>query len=126
MLDEPKCQRSSSSPPLKITLRLDAVAVGSGYHDAKVTLLGAGPPRGVGRKMTNTSGAVGFHHLPDVSGVTVSASDNGVDGRFVYQLGDRVYYVAEDGRVHGAELPCGARTKFEVRASAPLQVPELP
>ena len=123
MLDEPKCPRNTSSPPLKITLRLDPVAAG-GHYDARVTLLGAGLPGRVGT-MTNMSGAVGFRHLPDVSGITVSASDNGVDRRFVYQLGDRVYYVAEDGRVHGADLPCGARTTFEVRASAPLQVPEL-
>ena len=124
MLDEPKCQRSSSNPPLKITLRLDPHAVEGGHHDAKVTLLGAGPPRGVG-KMTNMSGAVGFRRMPDVNGITVTASDTGVDRRFAYHLGDRVYYVAEDGRVHAAELPCGARTKFEVLASAPLQVPEL-
>ena len=41
-------------------------------------------------------------------------------------LGDRIYYVTEDGRVHAAELPCGARTKFKLRATAPLQVPERP
>lgn len=124
MLDLPKCQRSSSSPPLKITLRLDPVTAGSGHHDAKVTLFGGGPPRDVGM-MTNMSGAVGFRRSPDVNGITVSASDMGVDRRFAYQLGDRIYYVAEDGRIHATELPCGARTTFEVRASAPLQVPEL-
>lgn len=124
MLDEPKCPRNPSSLPLKVTLQLDPLTAGGGHYDAKVTLLGAGQPRGVG-KMTNMSGAVGFRRAPDVNGITVSASDMGVERRFAYQLGDRIYYVAEDGRVHAAELPCGARTKLEVRASAPLQVPEL-
>jgi hypothetical protein len=123
MLDEPKCPRSPSSQPVKVTLRLDPVAAGGGHHDAKVTLLGAGAPRDVG-KMTNMSGAVGFRRSRDVNGIIVSASDMGLDRRFVYQLGDRIYYVSEDGRVHAADLPCGTRTKFEVRASAALQVPE--
>lgn len=125
MLDEPKCQRRSSSPPHETTLELDPSAVGGGHHDAKVTLLGAGPTRGLG-KMTNMSGAVGFRRLPDLNGVTISASDMGVDRRLAYQLGDRVYYVADDGHVHAAELPCGARVKFDVRALPPLKVPELP
>lgn len=125
MLDEPKCRRDPSSAQRKVTLQLAPVSAGEGHYDARVTLHGVGTPRGVGEDMTNVSGAVGFRRWPDLNGVTVLASDMGVDLRFAYQLGDRIYYVAKDGRVRAAELPCGARVTFEVRASAPLRVSEL-
>ena len=125
MLDEPKCQRGSSKPPLKITLQLDPVAVGGGHHHARVSLLGAGPPRGLGR-MSNMSGAVGFRHSPDVNGIMVSASDMGLDLRFAYQLGDRIL-LRRRGRPHPRRRP-SVRCTYEVRGSClrPASGPRVP
>jgi hypothetical protein len=51
-----------------------------------------------------------------MNGIEVEASDDGTVRRFAYQLGDRIYYSADDGRVHAADLPCGARAAFDVLA----------
>lgn len=132
MLDEPKCRRSSSRAPVKITLKLAPPAVpmpcGPGFNEqasAQVTLLGAGKPRDLGA-LTNMCGPSWFSRAPDMNGITVAASDMGSVQRFAYQLGDRVYYVTDDGHVRAADLPCGARARFEVATVGRLQVPELP
>lgn len=56
--------------------------------------------------------------VPPSGMVEVEASDHDTVRRFAYQLGDHVYYVADDGRVHAADLPCGARAVFDVLAPA--------
>ncbi len=132
MLDEPKCPRSPSSAPVKITLKLAPPPVpmpcmpeSEQQASAQVTLLGAGKPRDLGA-LTNMCGASWFRRAPDMNGIAVTASDMGSEQRFAYQLGDRVYYATDDGRVRAADLPCGARARFEVATVGRLQVPELP
>ncbi len=125
MLDEPKCARDPSRASVKVTLKLDAlrdmkVDVGGGpacFPNAKVTLLGLGQPRPLGL-LTDLCGPVWIRRPHDTTGIEVEASDDSTVRRFAYQLGDRVYYVADDGRVHAADLPCGARAVFDVVAPA--------
>lgn len=127
MLDTPKCPRSPSAAPVKIALVLDPLATtcspGGAPDRATVTLIGAGPPRALGR-LGNTCGYLKSARAGDVNGIAVEAGDMGTERRFAYQLGDRVYYASDDGRVHAAELPCGARASFEVRPSGRLRVSE--
>ena len=125
MLDEPKCVRGPSRASVKVTLKLDAVGDSkielggrvACFASANVTLLGLGPPRPLG-VMTDLCGPVWIHRPNDKTGIEVEASDDTTVRRFAYQLGDRVYYAAADGRVHAADLPCGARASFDVLAPA--------
>ena len=117
-LDAPKCPRDPSAPPVKVRLRIDASKTTtrcSPDHmpvEARVSLLGAGAPKDLGI-LNNLCGATGAHRWPNLSGLQINASDMGISQRFVYQLGDRVYYSVEDGHVRAAELPCGARAVFD-------------
>jgi hypothetical protein len=125
MLDEPKCVRDPSRASVKVTLKLDAlrevkVDVAGGpacFPNAKVTLLGLGQPRSLG-VLTDLCGPVWIRRPHDLTGIEVEASDDSTVRRYAYQLGDRVYYVADDGRVHAADLPCGGRAVFDVLAPA--------
>jgi hypothetical protein len=87
------------------------------FPNAKVTLLGLGVPRPLGA-LSDLCGPVWTRRPHDMTGIEVEASDDDTVRRFAYQLGDRVYYVADDGRVHAADLPCGARAVFDVLAPA--------
>jgi hypothetical protein len=110
-----KTWRRADSPcpattPVKITLRLD---------DAKVTLLGAGAARDLGSLDLRSPATI--HRLVDVNGLEVVATGA---QRFIYQLGDRIYFLGQEGRVHAADLPCGGRADFNVLAPRHPEIKE--
>lgn len=133
-LDAPKCPRVDTIAPVKLTMKLDAIK-GSNAHrcspegpavdSARTTLLGAGAPKDLGT-ITNLCGGSRVTRWEGLNGIEVEASDMGTVKRFAYQLGDRVYYVLEDGSVHAAELPCGARAVFGVLAPSHPAMRERP
>lgn len=123
-LDAPKCPRADTIAPVNVTMKIEAmtgpkahrcIPEGPAVDAARTTLLGAGAPKDLGT-ITNLCGGSRVTRWEGVNGIEVEASDMGTVKRFAYQLGDRVYYVLEDGRIRAADLPCGARAVFRVLA----------
>jgi hypothetical protein len=123
-LDAPKCPRADGVAPVKVTLKIDAlkgptahrcIPEGPAVDSGRATLLGAGAPKDLGT-IANLCGGSHVTHWQSINGIEVEASDMGTVKRFAYQLGDRAYYLTEDGTVRAADLPCGARAVFGVVA----------
>jgi len=87
--------------------------------------LGANAPRDLG-VLSNACGGGHVQRWVGANGIEVVASDMGTVKRFAYQLGDRVYYVDEGGRVRAADIPCGAHAAFSVLAQGHTLLREHP
>jgi hypothetical protein len=63
----------------------------------------------------NQCGGLHVTRFTDADAIALETSDMGLEKRFAYRLGDRLYVVGEDDRIAALDLPCGARVVFDVR-----------
>jgi hypothetical protein len=66
--------------------------------------------------LSNLCGGLHVTRYDDADAIMLTTSDMGIERRFAYRLGDRLYLLSGDGRITGIELPCGAHATFDVRS----------
>jgi len=127
--DEPRAACRGAKPHAPVSLALRFPVVAANYVCAAATSVSdAGPSSGavdatrVQLILGTTTHDLGVLHeqcagffvtrFDDADAVSFGTTDLGVERRFAYRLGDRLYFSNDIGGVSSAELPCAAAATF--------------
>ena len=114
--DERPSQRCASRPAVKrrLTATFETQKIEPLTARVRFSVQGVGS-RDLGTITTIGCGATRY---TDVRGLLLTCSDDGLESRLAYQLGDAVYVTTADDRIERMELPCGGELRFTAPALA--------